>query len=98
MGLRVINLNYLYFEKLIQLFIKFVLVSIFCRERSERPTLRCSSFSLSWYSYPGALIRHVFDSREKWWGGDGMGAVFLSPISSQTARNFKKLKIQYESR
>ena len=31
-------------------------------------------------------------------GWDGMGAGFLSPISSQTARNFKKLKIQYESR
>ena len=31
-------------------------------------------------------------------GGDGRGAGFLSPISSQTARNFKKLKIQYESR
>ena len=31
-------------------------------------------------------------------GGEGMGAGFLSPISSQTAKNIKKLKIQYESR
>ena len=31
-------------------------------------------------------------------GWEGWGAGFLSPISSQTARNFKKIKIQYESR
>ena len=31
-------------------------------------------------------------------GWEGWGAGFLSPISSQTAKNIKKLKIQYESR
>ena len=83
--------------------VAIIVVSFYCRERSERPTLRCNSFSLSYHSYPLYLIPHVHKSRKRWFGRvregpGGSGAGFLSPISSQTAKNIKKLKIQYESR
>ena len=50
----------------------------YCRERSERPTLRCHSFSFS-VSYPMVLVPHVYNSRRMRFGG--VRAVFchLSP-------------------
>ena len=50
-----------------------------CRERSERPTLRCHSFSFS-VSYPMVLVPHVYNSRRMGWGwGEQFFVTYLLP-------------------